>query len=124
MAVVTRPEFGAADEHSVVRPPVPTVTPRRRGGYDAERRQAVAGYLFIAPAMLIFFVFTLLPVAIALYLSFTDYDVFTKMNWIGAANYQDVFDDEFFWRALWNTLTYTVWSIPLSMAIGRSEEQT
>jgi multiple sugar transport system permease protein len=68
--------------------------------------------------MVIFFAFTLLPVAIALYLSFTDYDVFTKMNWIGAANYQDVFDDEFFWRALWNTLTYTVWSIPAAMAIG------
>src|SRR5690242_5550846 len=78
--------------------------PRRRGGYDAARRQAVAGYLFVAPAMVIFGVFTLLPVAIALYLSFTDYDVFTKMNWIGVANYQDVFDDEFFWRALWNTL--------------------
>src|ERR1700720_1154594 len=69
---------------------------RRRGGYDAARAQAWAGYLFIAPAMLIFFVFTLLPVAIALYLSFTNYDVFTKMDWIGARNYQDVFDDELF----------------------------
>ena len=68
--------------------------------------------------MVIFFVFALLPVAIALYLSFTDYDVFTRMNWIGIANYQDVFDDELFWRAFWNTATYTVWSIPLSMAIG------
>jgi len=78
----------------------------------------LAGYLFVAPAMVIFFVFTLLPVAIALYLSFTNYDVFTKMDWIGAANYEDVFQDELFWRALWNTSTYTVWSIPLSMAIG------
>ena len=42
-----------------------------------------AGYLFIAPAMLVFFLFTLLPVAIALYLSFTNYDVFTRMDWIG-----------------------------------------
>ena len=90
----------------------------RRGGYDAARRQALAGYLFVAPAMVIFFVFTLLPVAIALFLSFTDYDVFTKMDWIGAANYHDVFEDELFWRALWNTTTYTVWSIPLSMGIG------
>src|SRR5438067_12002613 len=91
---------------------------RRGGGYDAARRQAVAGYLMVAPAMAIFFVFTLLPVAIALFLSFTNYDVFSKMDWIGTANYQDVFEDEFFSRALWNTTTYTVWSIPLSMAIG------
>src|SRR5205823_2537897 len=68
--------------------------------------------------MLIFFVFTLLPVAYALYLSFTNYDVFTRMDWIGAANYQDVFDDELFCRALINTATYTAWSIPLSMGIG------
>jgi multiple sugar transport system permease protein len=93
------------------------VRPRRRG-YSLERRQALAGYLFVAPAMVIFFVFTLLPVAIAAFLSFTNYDVFTKLDWIGAVNYEDVFQDELFWRALWNTTTYTVWSIPLSMAIG------
>src|SRR5258708_13490271 len=90
----------------------------RRAGYDAARRQAWAGYLFIAPAMLIFLVFSLLPVAYALYLSFTNYDVFTKMDWIGTTNYEDVFQDELFWRALINTVTYTAWSIPLSMAIG------
>ena len=95
--------------------------PRRRGrgGYDAARRQALAGYLFVAPAMVIFFVFTLLPVAIALYLSFTNYDVFTKMDWIGFDNYQfTLFEDELFRTALVNTVVYTVWSVPLSMAIG------
>lgn len=113
----------AERSQTAVRETQPTSYPRRERrqpprGYDVARRQAVAGYLFVAPAMLIFAVFTLLPVAIALYLSFTNYDVFTKMDWIGAANYQDVFDDEFFWRALWNTVTYSAWSIPLSMAIG------
>jgi len=85
---------------------------------SSERSQALAGYVFIAPAMLIFFVFTLLPVGYAFYLSFTNYDVFTRQDWIGAANYVDVFQDEFFVRAFWNTATYTVWSIPLSMGIG------
>jgi multiple sugar transport system permease protein len=85
---------------------------------SVERQQALAGYLFIAPAMVIFFVFTLLPVACAAYLSFTNYDVFTRMDWIGLANYQDVFDDEFFRRALINTIEYTAGTIPLSMALG------
>jgi multiple sugar transport system permease protein len=91
---------------------------QRVSPWSPERQQALAGYLFIAPAMVIFFVFTLLPVAYALYLSFTNYDVFTKMDWIGIANYQDVFDDEFFRRALVNTVEYTVGTIPLSMALG------
>jgi len=93
--------------------------PARPGrGYAPYRRQALAGYLFIAPAMGIFCVFTLLPVAIALYLSLTNYDVFTRSDWVGLTNYQDVFDDELFWRALVNTTTYTAWTIPLSMGIG------
>jgi multiple sugar transport system permease protein len=92
--------------------------PSSGGGYAPSRRQAVTGYLFIAPAMVIFGVFTVLPVAIALYLSLTNYDVFTRLDWIGLANYQDVFDDEYFWRALVNTTTYTAWTIPLSMGIG------
>jgi multiple sugar transport system permease protein len=90
----------------------------KSGGYAPYRRQALAGYLFIAPAMMIFFVFTLLPVAIALYLSLTNYDVFTRIDWVGLSNYQDIVDDEFFWRALANTTTFTAWTIPLSMGIG------
>ena len=68
--------------------------------------------------MLIFAAFTLLPVAVALYLSFTNYDVFTRLDWIGLRNYQDVFDDPLFWEALKNTAAYTAGSIPISMAIG------
>jgi len=83
-----------------------------------ERRQAIAGYLFVAPALVIFLVFTILPIGIAFFLSFTNYDVFTKMDWIGSANYSDVFQDELFWRALANTFWYTAGSVPLSMAIG------
>ena len=95
----------------------------RRGGYDVARRQAFAGYLFVAPALAIFFIFTLLPVAAALCLSFTNYDVFTKMDWIGTDNYQDIFLDVFvdgglFRTALINTVIYTAWTIPVSMGIG------
>ena len=116
MAVLTRPEAPRTD---AVRSTHYSVLPKTRRGYDAERRQALAGYLFVAPAMVIFFVFTLLPVAIALYLSFTNYDVFTKMDWIGFDNYQfTLFEDELFRTALVNTVVYTVWSVPLSMAIG------
>jgi multiple sugar transport system permease protein len=94
--------------------------PRRNksGGWSAERRQAFAGYLFISPAMVIFFVFTLLPVVYAFYLSFTNYDVFTRQDWVGAVNYTDVLEDEIFRTALVNTGVYTVFAVPLSMAFG------
>jgi multiple sugar transport system permease protein len=96
---------------------------RRRGGYDAARRQALAGYLFVAPAMMIFFVFTLLPVAAALYLSFTNYDVFTRMDWVGGDNYLRIFEsvvleNDVLRDAFRNTFYYTFASVPLGMAVG------
>jgi multiple sugar transport system permease protein len=124
MAILTRPpEADRATqraEPSSASRTQPAALPRRvaRRGVSIEQRQAVAGYLFVLPAMLIFFVFTLLPVVYALYLSFTNYDVFTRQDWIGVSNYQEVFQDELFWQAFWNTVTYTAGSIPLSMAIG------
>jgi multiple sugar transport system permease protein len=111
-----RPETGTGADGARVAVRL-TVRPRR--GYDATRRQALAGYLFVAPAMVIFFVFTLLPVAIALVLSFTNYDVFTKLDWIGGDNYEyALLEDELFRTALINTVVYTAWSVPLSMGIG------
>ncbi|MBI2755137.1 MAG: sugar ABC transporter permease [Chloroflexi bacterium] len=92
--------------------------PVPRPSYSQERQQAVAGYLFVAPATAIFAVFTLLPVLYAAYLSFTNYDVFTRQDWVGLSNYQAVFEDELFWRALQNTLVYTAFSIPIGMLLG------
>jgi multiple sugar transport system permease protein len=115
VAVLTRPPDTHVDATKQTRS---AESSRRRGGLSTERRQAAAGYLFVLPAMAVFLVFTLLPVAYALFLSFTNYDVFTRQDWVGTINYEDVFQDELFWRALVNTVTYTVWTIPLSMAIG------
>jgi ABC-type sugar transport system permease subunit len=48
--------------------------------------------------------------------------VFTRQDWIGAANYEDIAADLFsggvYWEALKNTAIYTAFSIPISMAIG------
>lgn len=90
----------------------------RIGPASMARQRAVAGYLFVLPAMAIFFAFTLLPVVYALYLSFTNYDVFTRQDWVGLTNYQFVLEDELFWQALRNTLVYTAGSIPIGMVLG------
>src|SRR5688572_9845142 len=111
MAVITR-ESAASTRRAGV----------RGRGVGIERRQAIAGYLFVAPAMVIFVVFTLLPVLYALFLSFTNYDVFTRRDWIGTLNYELIWEDlvagGVYWEALRNTAYYTAVSIPLSMAIG------
>ena len=103
------------------------VEPRRRTGppllarlvgvetrYQA--RYALWGYLFVLPWLLGLLIFTLGPVAVSFYLSFTQYDVLSAPQWIGLSNYQEAFfKDELFWSSIARTLTYCVLAVPLGL---------
>lgn len=61
-------------------------------------------YLMVAPFMLFFIVFTVLPVAISIYLSFTEYNVLQSANFVGFRNYITLLlDDSIFLTAVKNT---------------------
>lgn len=62
-------------------------------------------YLFLLPYLLIFVIFTVLPVFISIGFSFTYFNVLEMPKWIGVSNYvQLLLDDEIFLLALKNTL--------------------
>lgn len=73
-------------------------------------------YLFIAPFVITFVVFSIYPVIRTLYLSFTDYKGFGEAQIVGLANYLRVFQDKFFWRALGNTVR--MWSVNIVLQLG------
>lgn len=70
-------------------------------------------YIFIAPPLLLYFVFSLLPTLVGLVLSFTKYDVIQKPQFVAFDNFARIFKDEFFWTYLWNTVRYAVLAVPL-----------
>lgn len=74
---------------------------------------SLMSYLFISPSMLLFGVFVLLPAGMALYLSFTDYDILTPAEWVGLANYQRLWNDRLFRLSLQNVVTYAALFVPL-----------
>ena len=79
-------------------------------------RENLAGYLFASPWLIGFVIFVLGPILASLYLSFTKYDILRPPVWIGIKNYSKMFtDDELFWKSLYNTLFYTVFSVPLAV---------
>jgi multiple sugar transport system permease protein len=81
----------------------------RRSLSRAERRELLAGVLFIAPWVIGFLAFTLYPMAKALYYSFTDFNLLQPPNWIGLQNYGTAFTaDPLFWQALGNTAFYAL----------------
>jgi len=56
------------------------------------------------------------PMLISLYLSFTNYDLFTTPTWIGLANYKEMlFGDEKFWKSLSVTFYYVLAGVPLRL---------
>ncbi|MFQ5796032.1 MAG: carbohydrate ABC transporter permease [Candidatus Bipolaricaulia bacterium] len=81
-------------------------------------RQWLYGLLFASPWLLGFSILTVYPVAKAFYYSFTDYDVLSPPIWVGIANYQEIVQDDLFWKSLWNTFFYTALAVPISLVIS------
>jgi pectin-derived oligosaccharide transport system permease protein len=77
------------------------------------------GYLFLLPWFLGFFGLTLGPMVSSLYLSFTNFDLLTAPDWVGPANYVRIFTaDPKFSTAMWVTLFFVLFSVPLKLAFA------
>jgi sn-glycerol 3-phosphate transport system permease protein len=82
-------------------------------------RQAIHGWLLLAPALAFLALFTHWPVLGTLWDSFHATARAGKpAPWVGLENYQVMVADEVFWKSLWNNLWYAVGTIPLSIALA------
>ncbi|MHB8962711.1 MAG: carbohydrate ABC transporter permease [Saccharofermentanales bacterium] len=89
-----------------------------RSNMKYKTHQNISGYLFAGPAILFFFVFNLLPVILALYLSFTNYDILSRKDWIWFDNFKRLFQDEIFMLTLKNISLFVVMYVPLMISIS------
>jgi multiple sugar transport system permease protein len=75
-----------------------------------------AGYVFVAPWFFGFLAFTLFPMMMSLYISFTNYDMLSSPVWVGIQNYKDIFlNDELFRESVRVTLVYVLLHVPLRL---------
>jgi multiple sugar transport system permease protein len=82
-----------------------------------ERIDLRNGLLFASPWLLGFLLFSLYPLVMSIYYSFTEFNAIYPPVWTGLANYEELFfEDPVFWTALYNTLYFTLFSVPLSIA--------
>lgn len=82
-----------------------------------------AGYLFLAPALLLIGVFFFLPVVAAFVLSLTDWDLYAlgdadNARWVGIENYRRLLTTPLFWAALRNTFYFALVGGPLTIAVS------
>ena len=83
-------------------------------------KRSRAGWLFAAPALVAIAVFFVVPVAAALFMSATDFDVYAladlrNARFVGLDNYLHLLRTPLFWRALANTLFFVAVGVPLSI---------
>ena len=77
------------------------------------------GYLFIFPAVLVLFVFTIIPLVISFIFSLTNLDIFLAWPlFVGLDNFKRTLGDERVWNAFKNTFYYVVISVPIQLIVA------
>lgn len=83
-----------------------------------ERQEALWGYLFIAPTLVLLGVFTYLALGASFLISFSDWDVFNPAHWVGLSNYRAIFKDPIFTKSIGNTLRFVLISLPVGQGLA------
>lgn len=81
------------------------------------QRAKLVPYLFTAPAMLLLLAFSVFPILVAVFVSFTDLNISgladrSNVNFIGGTNYTKLFTDTDFWQSLTNTAIFALIGVP------------
>ncbi len=84
-----------------------------------ERRNLRNGLLFASPYLIGLLAFTLYPLLASIYYSLCRYNVIKPPVWVGLENFRELFtQDPLFWKSLYNTIYFTVFSVPLSLVVS------
>ena len=85
-------------------------------------RISLEPYLYLLPHAILFFIFTVYPLAYGLYIAVHRWDLLNnKQPFVGMEFFSNIFHSgtpqfDFFWRTLWNTTFFTIVSVPLLVA--------
>lgn len=92
-----------------------TVTKRKTSFSKFIYNDNTVGYVFAAPFIIGFLGFTIIPMIVSMYYSFTDFNLVSKENFIGLSNYLRLFEDQRFLKSVAVTLKYVFISVPLKL---------
>ncbi|MDQ6888631.1 MAG: sugar ABC transporter permease [Gemmatimonadota bacterium] len=92
-------------------------------GAAGHEDHALAGWSFVAPALLLIGFFFFIPVIASLLLSVTDFDLYSvahlgNARWVALHNYDALLRNPVFWTALKNTFYFALVGGPLTVAVS------
>jgi multiple sugar transport system permease protein len=81
----------------------------------SEIRSAV---LLILPTYLVLFIFIIIPIFFAFFLSFNKWNLLGSMKFVGLSQYKKLFASAEFWKAVTNTFYYSFITVPVGILIS------
>lgn len=83
------------------------------------RGEALAGYAFVLPAVLLFTFFVAIPIVLTIsVLSFSNFSLITPFKWVGLHNYEALLSDPDFSTVMLNTLKFISFIAPMHIVLG------
>ncbi|MGM9986951.1 MAG: carbohydrate ABC transporter permease [Bacillaceae bacterium] len=85
-----------------------------------KRNELVAAGVLLSPAILLILTFVIGPIIYAFFLSFRDFNMLKPQasEFVGIANYTNLFKDPLFLQSLWNTFKYSIIVVPVQTVIA------
>ena len=85
---------------------------------DRKKKEALQGIIYILPSFILIACFSVLPIFMSGYFSFTNYNVMNDPTFAGLENYTKIFKDAYVADAIKNTLTYVVITVPVQTILS------
>lgn len=76
------------------------------------KKKNFRGFLYILPSFTLILIFSVIPILMNIYFSFTKYNIIQTPEWIGLANYSRMIQDYYVKDSLKNTIVYTLITVP------------
>ncbi|WP_332711343.1 carbohydrate ABC transporter permease [Pelagibacterium mangrovi] len=86
--------------------------------FSVRTKQVIWAWTFLAIPIVFYIGIRFYPTAQAFWLSLTDWDLLSDPNFIGLANYQQLFSDPLFWKVFQNTFLYLIIGTPVSLVVS------
>src|SRR5579883_2672992 len=81
-------------------------------------KRKLTPYIFLSPILIGMLVLSVGPILVSFISSFTQWDIVSPPQWIGAGNYKEIVSSDLFWQVLRNTFYYVALAVPLTIVLS------
>lgn len=89
---------------------------RRR--FSLARQEELTGWLFVAPMLSGFIIFSFGPILASLVIAFTDWNLLQPPKFIGLDNFRNMFKDQYFIQCMNNTIYFVATMVPIILVVS------